>query len=72
MNHEKPLTGQVALVTGGSRGIGLAIAGRLGRMGARVSLCARNQPQLEEAAKNLRAAGVEVLASQTDVTREDQ
>jgi 3-oxoacyl-[acyl-carrier protein] reductase len=72
MNHEKTLAGQIALITGASRGIGLAIARRLGQMGARLSICARNLPKLEEAAINLRAAGVKVLACQTDVTREDQ
>ena len=41
MNQEDALSGQVALVTGASRGIGLAIARRLGQMGARVSICAR-------------------------------
>ncbi len=66
------LTGQVALVTGASRGIGLAIARRLGQMGARVSLCARNAANLERAASGLRAAGIEVLALRTDVTRGDE
>jgi len=41
-------------------------------MGARVSVCARNAPKLETSAECLRAAGIEVLASETDVTREDQ
>ena len=59
MNQEVPLSGQVALVTGASRGIGLAIARRLGEMGARVSLCARSQEKLEEAVAGLRAAGIE-------------
>jgi len=42
MDRQDTLAGQVALVTGAGRGIGLAIARRLGQMGARVSLCARN------------------------------
>jgi 3-oxoacyl-[acyl-carrier protein] reductase len=66
------LSGQVCLVTGASRGIGLAVAHRLGQMGARVSICVRNQASLEEAASKLRVADIEVLASPTDVTREDQ
>jgi len=72
MNYEETLSGQVALVTGASRGIGLAVARRLGRMGAQISICARNQANLEEARSSLRDTGVEVLASPTDVTREDQ
>ena len=72
MNSENALNGQVALITGASRGIGLAIARRLGRMGARVSLCARKKADLDRAASDLRAAGIEVLAVPTDVTRADE
>jgi 3-oxoacyl-[acyl-carrier protein] reductase len=72
MNRESTLAGQVALVTGASRGIGLAIARRLGQMGARVSLCARNAANLERAASDLRGQGIEVLASRADVTRGDE
>ena len=69
MNRDSPLGGQVALVTGASRGIGLAIARRLGLMGARVALCARNAAPLEKAASDLRSTGIEVLAAPADVTR---
>jgi len=72
MNPESALNGQVALITGSSRGIGLAIARRLGQMGARVSLCARKKTDLDRAAADLRAAGIEVLAVPTDVTRPDE
>ena len=72
MNRAELLAGQVAVVTGASRGIGLAIARRLGQMGARVSLCARNAANLERAASDLRAAGIQVLALRTDVTRGDE
>ena len=72
MKRENVLAGQVALVTGGSRGIGLAIAARLGEMGAKVSICARNVSALEKAASELQAAGIEVMTTQTDVTSEVQ
>jgi len=72
MNRDSPLGGQVALVTGASRGIGLAIARRLGLMGARVALCARNAAPLEKAASDLRSTGIEVLAAPADVTRAEQ
>ncbi len=72
MNQRVSLSGQVALVTGASRGIGLAIARRLGEMGAHISLCARSKEKLEEAAVGLRTAGIEALAFPADVTREDQ
>jgi 3-oxoacyl-[acyl-carrier protein] reductase len=71
MNREGVLTGQVALVTGASRGIGLAIARHLGQLGARISVCARNVSKLESAASNLRATGIQVLALPTDITRGD-
>ncbi len=69
MSTEKPIAGQVALVTGGSRGIGLAIAARLGRMGARIAICARSAESLERAAEGLRRDAVETLAMAADVTR---
>jgi 3-oxoacyl-[acyl-carrier protein] reductase len=72
MFTEKPLAGRVALVTGASRGIGLAIVRRLGQMGARVSICGRDAAKLEESAAALRADGIEVLSAVTDVTCNDE
>jgi 3-oxoacyl-[acyl-carrier protein] reductase len=72
IDHEQPLAGRVALVTGGSEGIGLAIARQLGQMGARVSICGKNPAKLDRAAADLRTAGIEILASQTDVTDTEQ
>jgi 3-oxoacyl-[acyl-carrier protein] reductase len=69
MAHEKSLAGTVALVTGGSRGIGLAIAETLGRLGAKVAICARNPRYLESAAAKLKTGGVEVFSMRADVTR---
>jgi 3-oxoacyl-[acyl-carrier protein] reductase len=72
MQSENPLSGKVAVVTGASRGIGFAIARRLGRMGARVSICGRDQAKLEQSASNLRGEGIETLAVQADVARGEQ
>ncbi|HEV2490062.1 MAG TPA: SDR family NAD(P)-dependent oxidoreductase [Candidatus Acidoferrales bacterium] len=69
MHADKPLSGQSAIVTGASRGIGFAIARRLGQMGARVALCARGQQRLEAASSKLRQAGIETLALPADVSR---
>jgi 3-oxoacyl-[acyl-carrier protein] reductase len=69
METGRELAGQVALITGASRGIGLAIAERLGQMGARLALCARNGPALESAAAGLRKRGAEVYAHVADVAR---
>ena len=46
------LTGQVALVTGGSRGLGLQMAEALGEMGAKLAITARKADELAEALKN--------------------
>jgi len=66
---ERILEGKVALVTGASRGIGLAIARTLGRMGAKLSLCARDPERLAAVAGEFERAEVPVLAVSTDVTR---
>jgi 3-oxoacyl-[acyl-carrier protein] reductase len=65
----KPIAGTVALVTGASRGIGLAIARKLGQMGARVSICARDASKLAAAAEKLKQEGVETLAATADVCK---
>jgi len=59
---------KVAIVTGASRGIGLAIAGAFSRAGASVVLAARGSQALEAAASALEAAGGRALAVPTDVT----
>jgi gluconate 5-dehydrogenase len=53
------LSGQVALVTGGSRGLGLQMAEALGEAGAKVMLTARKAPELEEAISHLGARGID-------------
>ena len=52
------LSGRVALVTGGSRGLGLQIAEALGEMGAKLALTARKGDELERAKKHLASMGV--------------
>ncbi len=72
MPEAKPLANQVALITGGSRGIGLAIARRLGQMGARVALCARNADALLEAVAGLHADNIKARGWPADVTHAEQ
>lgn len=55
------LAGKVAIVTGGSRGLGRELAEGLGEAGARVVITARKEPELAEAASYLRGRGIEVL-----------
>ncbi len=53
------LTGQVALVTGGSRGLGLQMAHALGEAGAKIMLSSRKAADLEQAAAELQDAGID-------------
>jgi 3-oxoacyl-[acyl-carrier protein] reductase len=65
------LTGKVALVAAGSKGLGRGCALALAREGAHVVICARSEAQLAAAAADIRAAtGAEVLTAQADVSRE--
>ena len=65
------LKGRVALVTGGGKGIGKAVAGGLVEEGVRVAICARSKASLEEAARELAVPGAEVFAVAGDLTRPD-
>jgi short-subunit dehydrogenase len=64
--------GKVVVITGGSRGIGLAIARILAEEGARLAICARTEHQLKTAAEELTAMGAEVLAVTCDLTNQQQ
>ena len=66
------LTGQTALVTGSSMGIGFALARGLAEAGARVILNARNPEKLEEAAKTLADEGFTIDTLCFDVTKADE
>lgn len=65
-------TGRVALITGGSRGLGLLIARELAAEGARVALCARDPEELERAQRIVRDSGAEVMTFPCDVTDRTQ
>ena len=66
------LTGQVALVTGGSRGLGLQMAEALGEAGAKVMLCSRKATDLEEAAAELSAKGIDARWIAADASRPEE
>jgi NAD(P)-dependent dehydrogenase (short-subunit alcohol dehydrogenase family) len=61
------LTGRVAIVSGGSMGLGLQVAEGLAEMGANLVICARKKERCQEAAEELRTHGVETLALECDV-----
>lgn len=64
--------GQVAIVTGGSTGLGKAIAETLGRQGASVVIASRNPENLAGAQSDLLAKGIKVITVQTDVRIPEQ
>ena len=65
------LSGKIALITGGSRGLGLQIAEAYGEMGAKVAITARKQGELDEAAARLSKQGVETLTVAGDLAKFD-
>ena len=66
------LTGKVALITGGSRGLGLQMAEGLAEMGARVAITARKADELAEAKAHLEKMGAEVLTVSADLAKYEQ
>ena len=65
------LSGKVALITGGSRGLGLQFAEALGEMGAKVVITARKAGELEEARSHLKGLGIDALTVVNDLQSTD-
>ena len=66
------LAGKVALVTGGSYGIGFAMASALAKAGAKIAFNCRSQEHLAQAMEDYEAAGIEAHGYICDVTEEDK
>lgn len=68
----RSLAGQVVVITGASRGLGLCLARRFGAAGCRLVICARDELELERAREDLEKRGADVLALRCDVADRDQ
>jgi len=68
ISNNTPLAGKVALITGGTRGIGRAIAIKLASIGSAVAICGRDEAKLAAAERELLALGVPAIALRADVT----
>jgi NAD(P)-dependent dehydrogenase (short-subunit alcohol dehydrogenase family) len=66
------LGGKVALITGGSRGLGLQIAKGLGEMGAKIAISARKADELEQAKADLKKHGIDALTVTNDLSKQEQ
>lgn len=67
--REEDLNGQVALITGSSRGLGYILAQEFARAGCKLVICGRDEAPLQRAQRQLEEQGAEVLAVSCDVSR---
>ncbi|HZD95732.1 MAG TPA: SDR family oxidoreductase [Candidatus Sulfotelmatobacter sp.] len=68
----RAMRGQTVLITGGSRGLGLALAEEFAHAGCRIAICARDGQELARARQHVERLGVEVCAVACDVTQPDE
>ena len=63
------ISGKVAVITGGSRGLGLQMAEALGEMGCKLAITARKQNELDEAVAHFNKLGIEVISHACDLSK---
>ena len=66
------LRGKSAVIMGGSRGLGLALARQLAQEGCRIAICARDEEELARAVQDLQPRALSVMAQRCDVTRKEE
>ena len=66
------LSGKVALVTGGSRGLGKDIALEMAQKGAEVAICGRKKENLDKAVEDFHTRGLDVMAKVANVGKSDE
>jgi NAD(P)-dependent dehydrogenase (short-subunit alcohol dehydrogenase family) len=71
-SKEEDISGSTVLITGGSRGLGLALARRFAREGCRIAICARDEEELARAKEDLINRGAEVISVRCDVTKRSE
>lgn len=70
--REIDLAGKAALITGGSRGLGLILAREFAREGCKLVICARDEKELDNARVDLEERGAEVVAIRCDISHQDK
>lgn len=70
--NDLDFSGKLVLVTGGSRGLGLAVSSAFGARGAKVAVCGRKQENLDKATETLKKLGVDVFGVALNMSKADQ
>ncbi len=70
--RKEKLNGKIVLITGGSKGLGLALAQEYGGQGAQIAITARSEEELQEAQRLLREQGISAYTHPCDVSKQDE